>query len=60
MPTPRKYPWPLVIGAVVEIAAPDSATRARLQSQAHIFSYRKRWVYRTRWDGAVVRVRRVA
>lgn len=60
MPTPQKYSWPLVVGAVVEIAASDSATRERLQSQAHNFSYRRRWVYRTHWDGAVVRVRRVA
>ena len=60
MAKPRKYPWPEDVGGECVIPAPDRPSRQRLQSQAHNFAYDRRMVYRTHWDGVVVRVRRVA
>jgi hypothetical protein len=60
MSASQPAPWPVVIGGKCVIPAPDRASRQRLQSQAHNHAYRHQMVYRTRWDGEAVTVRRVA
>jgi hypothetical protein len=57
---PLRYPWPRELNAWVEIPAPDSRVRLTVQNAASKAARRYSYVYRTRWDGQVVRVRRAA
>jgi hypothetical protein len=56
----QRYPWPVAIGTVEAIEAHDRRAANAVQTAASKFAYRKHWVFRTRWDGAAVRVRRAA
>lgn len=60
MPQPLKYPWPAALWDECRIVAPEKCRRDNLRRTAYKFAKRHGFLFRTRRDGAVLRVRRVA
>lgn len=56
----QRYPWPQTRGEHTDVPAADRAAATAIQTAASKYAQRRRWVFRTRWLGEAVRVRRAA